>query len=170
MKTIKITKGDLDKDNYYKEENIGTYIEYADCSVEIEANLGYVRFKKGVYVNGSIIAQAGSGIEAGWGIEAGEGIKAGLGINAGSGIEAGEGISCKLSLSFKYNLFAGTAWWKKAEGADKKVICGKLESGTIAYGDLEEIGMPEEKVEKPILKGKEVEVKFDGITYKAIIQ
>ena len=82
--------------------------------------------------------------------------------------QAGSGIVCKLALSFQYNLFAGTAWWKKAEGVDKKIVCGKLESGTIAYGDLEETGMPDEQPTS--LKGKEVEVKLDGKTYRAIIQ
>src|SRR3990167_9850623 len=156
MKIIKLTKSDLDQDNFYNKEEIGKWNEYENVSVEIDENLDWVKFKKGLYVNGSISAKAGSGIkagegieagwgikagsgiEAGWGIKAGsgikagEGIKAGWGIKAGSGIEAGEGIVCKFVLYFKYNLFAGVALWKKAEGVDKKIVCGKLESGTIA--------------------------------------
>ncbi len=77
MKTIKITKADLDSDNKYKKGFIGTYDKYEDVSVEIDENLGYVVFKKGIYVNGNIIAKACSGIEAGGGIEAGWGIAAG---------------------------------------------------------------------------------------------
>ena len=83
MKILKITKADLDKDNFYKKEEIGTYDSCEDVSVEIDENLGWVSFKKGVYVNGEINCKAGSGIKAGWGIEAGEGIKAGWGIKAG---------------------------------------------------------------------------------------
>ena len=62
MKTITITKSDLDSNNKYKEGFIGTYAEYADVSVEIAENLGYVMFEKGIYVKGSIVAKAGSGI------------------------------------------------------------------------------------------------------------
>ena len=164
MKIIKITKSDLDQDNFYNKEEIGKWNEYENVSVEIDENLDWVKFKKGLYVNGSISAKAGSGIKAG------EGIEAGWGIKAGSGIEAGEGIVCKFVLSFKYNLFAGVALWKKAEGVDKKIVCGKLESGTIAYGDLEEVGMPDEIKEEVSLSGKEVEVNVDGKVYKAVIK
>ena len=72
-------------------------------------------------------------------------------------------------LSLKYNLFAGTAWWKKAEGTDKKITCGKLESGIVAYGDLEEVGMPDQEKEV-FLSGKEVEVNVNGKVYKAVIK
>ena len=71
MKTLKITKADLDSDNRYKKGFIGKWNELEDISVEIEENLGYVVFEKGIYVNGSIVAQAGSGISAGYGISAG---------------------------------------------------------------------------------------------------
>src|SRR3990167_741426 len=176
MKIIKLTKSDLDQDNFYNKEEIGKWNEYENVSVEIDENLDWVKFKKGLYVNGSISAKAGSGIkagegiEAGWGIKAGSGIEAGWVIKAGSGIKAGEGIVCKFVLSFKYNLFAGVALWKKAEGVDKKIVCGKLESGTIAYGDLEEVGMPDEIKEEVSLSGKEVEVNVDGKVYKAVIK
>lgn len=130
MKTLKITKADLNADNEYVGGAIGEYPNHADTNVEIEANLGWVKFKA-IYVKGYIVAKAGSGIEAGWGIK------------AGSGIEAGEGIRCKLSLSFSYKLFAGTSPY--TNNATKAVTCGKLEKGTIAYGDLIETGLPEEK-------------------------
>ena len=147
MNILKITKADLNADNEYIGGAIGDYFNHADTHVEIEANLGWVKFKA-IYVKGYITAKAGSGIEAGCGIkagsgiEAGEGIKAGWGIEAGCGIEAGWGINCKLSLSFGYKLFAGTATYTNT--AIKTVTCGKLEKGTIAYGDLIETGMPEE--------------------------
>ena len=118
MKTIKITKADLNEKNEYKKGGIGTWDNYEDTHVEIEANLGLVSFK-GIYVKGRVLAQAGTGIEA------------------------GEGIKCKLSLSFGYNLFAGTATWTKTP--TKTVECGKLISGTIVHGDLIETGLPEEE-------------------------
>ena len=81
MKTIKITKADLDENNYYKHaDGIGHSGPDEEANIEIEENLGYVKFKKGVYVTGQITAKAGSGIEAG------EGIKAGCGIVTGKQI------------------------------------------------------------------------------------
>ena len=71
MKILKITKKDLDKNNFYKEDGIGIYSEPKNVSVEIDRNLGRVQFKEGVYVMGDIIIEAGSSIEAGSGIEAG---------------------------------------------------------------------------------------------------
>lgn len=127
MKTLKITKADLDENNEYKGGAIGKWNGHEDTHVQIEANLGWVKFKA-IYVRGSIIALAGSGIKAGW------------------GIKAGEGIVCKLSLSFSYKLFAGTSPWTNS--AVKTITCGKLVKGTIAYGDLIETGLPDEKEEK----------------------
>lgn len=69
MKTIRITKSDLDADNKYKKGHIGTYDNYEDAHVEIDECLGYVVFEKGIYVKGSVVARAGEGIEAGWGID-----------------------------------------------------------------------------------------------------
>ncbi|MEK6878101.1 MAG: hypothetical protein AABY22_00755 [Nanoarchaeota archaeon] len=77
MKITTITKKDLDKDNFYKDECVGSYDNYEDVSVEIDENLGWVKFKKGIYINGFLNCKAGSGIKAGEGIEAGSGIKAG---------------------------------------------------------------------------------------------
>ena len=118
MKTITITKSDLDSENKYKKEFIGKWNEREDVSVEIEGNLGWVVFEKGVYVNGSVVAEAGSGIkagegiEAGLGIEAGEGIEAGWGIKAGSGIKAGEGIEAGWGIKAGLGIEAG--WGIKA--------------------------------------------------------
>ena len=77
MNIIKVSKSDLDKDNKYKKGFIGKYTDYENVSVEIDENLDRVVFEKGLYVYGSIIAKAGSGIEAGESIEAGSGIEAG---------------------------------------------------------------------------------------------
>ena len=174
MEIITITKSDLNEDNEYKKGNIGTYSEHEDVHVEIEANLGWVIFK-GLYIKGRIKALAGSGIKAGWGIEAGSGIEAGEGIEAGSGIragwgiEAGEGVKagygirCNYGLSFSYKLFAGIAPWTNS--ATKTVVCGKLEKGTIAYGDLEETGLFQEETDEMTMEevckalGKTVKIK-----------
>ena len=102
-----------------------------------------VRFKKGLHCAYSITASAG------W------------------GISAGEGISAKLELSASYNIFAGVSRWKKAEGDDKKITCGKLVKGTIAYGDLVETGIA--TTEKS-LAGTEVTVTVGDKIYKTVIQ
>ena len=92
MQTIKLTSKDFKKGDRYYSEYVGKEIAInADVSVEIEGNLGWVKFDR-LYVKGSIVAAAGTGIEAGGGIKAGEGIEAGWGIKAGEGIEAGWGI------------------------------------------------------------------------------
>lgn len=158
MRVVKLTSKDFDKDNKYIGKEDFTSYEGADCSVEIEANLGWVCFVA-LRVKGYIQALAGSGIKAGEGIEAGSGIKAGWGI------EAGWGIKCKLALKFGYKLFAGTAVW--TDNADKTVECGKLEGGTVAYGDVKELGMPKEKQS---LSGKTVKVELDGQVYEATIK
>ena len=153
MKTITITKKDLDKDNFYKEPEIGTWDNYENVSVVIEENLGYVRFKKGVYVNGSVLAEAGSGIEAGdgikagLGIEAGEGIKAGsgieagLGIKAGLGIEAGDGITslyswirAKLAVTFSTSCTISAGIFSTSGAQD--IECQEINGGKVIYGNL----------------------------------
>ena len=161
MKTLKLTSKDFKKKegNYWsdyigKEKVDGE----ADISIEIEANLGWVRFDR-LWVKGSIIALAGSGIEAG------------SGIKAGWGIEAGEGITCKLSLNVAYRIFAGLAiWLSKSEitEARKTITCGKLEHGDVEYGILKETGLPDEK-KSETLRGKKVKVELDGQTYTATI-
>ena len=162
MNTLKITKKDLDKDGFYiGKVDFSEYSKKYDGQIEIEGNLGSVRFKKGLHCAYSITASAGSGISAG------RGISAGSGISAGWGISAGEGISAKLELSASYNIFAGVSRWKKAEGDDKKITCGKFVKGTIAYGDLVETGLP---TEEKSLAGTEVTVTVGDKIYKAVIQ
>ena len=77
MDTYRITKSEIDNDGYY----IGTTdVANYDGHLEIEMNLGWVRFRGSVRVSGGLGIEAGSGIKAGEGIEAGSGIKAGSGI------------------------------------------------------------------------------------------
>ena len=99
-----------------------------DGSLEIALGAKWLFVAEGIKV--------GEGIKAGWGIKAGEGIEAGWGIEAGRGIVSGLSIRCKNALSFKFNLFAGTACWKQAEGADLVVEAasvgpGKVKNGTV---------------------------------------
>ena len=150
MNTIKITAKDLDSNNYYKEDGIGHIGADFEGNVEIAENLGTVQFRKGVYVTGYILAGAGSGIRAGDG-----------------GITAGDGIECKGELSYNYKLFAGTSPW--ADSADKYVRCGKLVKGTIAYGDLEETGMEDDKVEIKV-EGKTIMISRESAKALGIIK
>jgi hypothetical protein len=159
MKTTTITRADLTNGEYTAKAEF-------DGHVEIEANLGWVRFPRALTAKGRVRASAGSGISAGWGISAGsgisagwgisagsgisagwgisagEGISAGWGISAGEGISAGSGISAKLVLKFTKRLFAGIAVRFGEDDAPKTVECGKLEGGTVVYGDVQETGLP----------------------------
>jgi hypothetical protein len=165
MKTYKITKSDLDADNFYKgASNFDGHVE-ADENLELVkfkssfTALGYIYFKagsgieagegieagwgikagEGIEAGWGIEAglgiEAGSGIKAGWGIEAGEGIKAGEGIEAGGGIEAGLSIICK-TISAKFRIFAGLCIWKLPEQNETEIKTEELISGTIAFGNL----------------------------------
>ena len=51
MKELKITKKDLDKNNYYKEDSIDF-----DGHVTIEENLGYVKVRKSIILSGFLEA------------------------------------------------------------------------------------------------------------------
>ena len=143
METLRLTKKDFKdiKDSCYKEYCGKQDVSDFDGNIEIESNLGYVRFNS-IKAKGYIIAEAGSGIEAGWGI------KAGTGIEAGWGIKAGLSITCKLSLNIFARIFAGLAIWKKSfdlTDEEKTITCGKLENGEVCYGILKETGLPEER-------------------------
>ena len=63
------------------------------------------------------------------------GIKAGLGIKAGESIEAGLSIYAKF-ISSKLRIFAGLCVWKLPAKEEQQIIVEKLESGTIAFGEL----------------------------------
>lgn len=158
---LKITKADLDKEGYYKKDSV-----VVDGFIEIDGDLGTVRFRREISASQFILAKAGSGIEAGDGIRAGSGIRAGLGIKAGWGIEAGLGIeagdgieaglgiragwgikaglgieaglsiSCK-SLSTPLRIFAGLCSWKIPSKSEMTII-GKIEKGIVAYGVVNE--------------------------------
>jgi len=72
---------------------------------------------------------------------------------AGTGIEAGDGIE------------AGLCMWRAPKEDELKITCGKLEAGEVCFGNLVEVGMPDQKEEKSELcAGKVVEI--DGVKYK----
>ena len=127
MKTYKITKNDLDSDNFYKGSSD------FDGNVEADKNLGWVKFKVNFITKGYIHFEAGSGIEAG------------LGIKAGEGIKAGSGILCK-TISSKLRIFAGLRNWKLPEKAEMEIRCEKLIEGQICFGNLV-ITVPVAKIE-----------------------
>ena len=160
---LKITKDDLDKNNIYVGDADVTNFS---GSIEIEANLGCVKFTTSVRASNHILAKAGSGIEAGlgieagscikagsgikagWGIEAGSGIEAGYGIKAGYGIEAGSGIKAgsgieaglgivSKTISSGVRIFAGLCIWRLPENHEME-IRAKLLKGEIAFGTLVE--------------------------------
>ena len=138
MKTLVITRELLDYDNYYiGNENVANFQGH----IEIESNLGHVRFKTQLSAAGRILSKAGTsieaggGIEAGLGIEAGWGIEAGLGIKAGGGIKAGLSIVCK-TLSAGVRIFAGLAIWKIPSSEEMEIRCEELLRGEVAFGEL----------------------------------
>ena len=137
MKTLNITSKEVKETKYYYKEYIGEDVSDFEGNIEIEENLGCVRFSS-IKANGYIWAKEGSEIEAGEGIEAGSEIK------AGRGIKAGWGITCKKELTFRYKLFAGTCLWKTLTDAEKTITCGKLnpiDGAKVEYGIVKEIGI-----------------------------
>ena len=141
MQTIKITKADLDENNYYKQDGIAYVGPGFYRNIEIDENLGLVKFREGVYVTGSIIAKAGSGITAGGGIKAGWSIKAGWGIEARRGIEAGSGITslyswvkAKQIISFNPNCTLSAGIFSRA--GKREIEAQEIEGGEVIYGKV----------------------------------
>lgn len=123
MKTYKITKADLDADNFYRGNSV------FDGNVEADENLGTIRFKGSLEAKGYIWFKHGSGIEAGDEIEAGYGIK------AGDGIEAGLAIVAK-TISSSLRIMAGTCAWKIPTPEETEIRVEKVLSGEIYCGKL----------------------------------
>ncbi|MEM9165989.1 MAG: hypothetical protein AAGB48_03085 [Planctomycetota bacterium] len=120
MKTLTITSEHV-RDGKYTGPDVSDY----DGHIELESDLGWVRFEGDVCARGQIYAKAGSGIKAGLGIEAGLGIKAGLGIEAGLGIKAGSGIEAGLGIKAGLGIEAGSGI-EAGEGieAGSGILCG----------------------------------------------
>ena len=111
---------------------IGPDVSNYEGHIEIDANLGWVKFEFYLCATGCILAEAGTGIKAGDGIKAGEGIKAGMGIEAGKDIEASFSIRAKW-ISAKLRIFAGLVNGRLPKNGEDE-IHAQLRSGTIAFG------------------------------------
>ena len=148
MRTFTITKEHLDSNNnYIGKENLENF----DGHLKSSGGLGLIKFAKNLFVKGLIIFKAGDSIKAGY------------------SIEAGGSIEAKLEISCKLRIFAGICSWKIPTIDEMKIICGKLTSGTIAFGNLIETGLP--KIESaPNMSGKTVKVEIDGVKYEAVIR
>ena len=68
----------------------------------------------------------------------------------------------------KGKVFIGVCEWKETTDGEETLTCGRFVSGYIKYGKVKETGLREKQ--QCDLSGKEVEVKIDGKSYKAIIQ
>lgn len=145
MKTIRITRTDLDKDNKYKKGFIGNNDDFEDCSVEIESGLGYVVFEKGIYVKGSIVAEAGSGIKAGLGI-----------VSLNSWIKA----KLKITIDSRCRIVAGCFSFDGAKEVEAQEI-----EGEIAYG-IKKL-LPKEDIKIEVAETSET-ISLNGRVYKLV--
>ena len=133
-------------------------IEIGSRWLKLSGSLKSQRFitaGEGIEAGGGI--KAGEGIEAGWFITAGRGIKAGCGIEAGCGITAGRGIEagcgitaglsirCKKVIKWSFDLFAGTAVWKKPTDEECMIEAGELQGGEVKYGIVKLLHKEEKK-------------------------
>ena len=135
-------------------KDLGWALEY-DGSISFDEAIKIEIGSKCLKVSGSLTSKLH--INASGSIKAGEWIEAGEWIMAGGGIEAGFQIRCRKTLAFRFNLFAGTAVWKKTTEDDQLVECAELKGGEIKHGILRIIS-PEGKTEHPGRNSKE-----DGI-------
>ena len=106
MEIKRITKDDLVMNDETSQYEYKEKLQF-DGHIEIDGDLGRVKFAAGVWATGHIWTKAGTGIEAGWGIEAGRGIEAGWGIEAGRGIKAGWGIEAGRGIKAGESIEAG---------------------------------------------------------------
>ena len=126
MKTLRITKADLNERNEYTRSRD---LEF-EGHIEVEASLGWIT------VNGFIRAVGGLFVEAGSSIEAGEYIEAGASIEAGWSIKAGSSIRCKAQLAAKLRIFAGLCSWNLPKPDEQVIECAELVEGTVCFGEL----------------------------------
>ena len=106
MEIKRITKDDLVMNDETSQYEYKEKLQF-DGHIEIDGDLGRVKFAAGVWATGHIWTKAGTGIEAGWGIEAGRGIEAGWGSEAGRGIKAGWGIEAGRGIKAGESIEAG---------------------------------------------------------------
>ena len=129
-------------------KDLGWALQY-EGSIESEEEIEIEIGSRWLKLSGSLKSQrfitAGRGIEAGWFITAGYGITAGGGIEAGEGIEAGLSIRCKKVIKWSFDLFAGTAVWKKPTDEECMIEAGELQGGEVKYGIVKLLHKEEKK-------------------------
>ena len=114
MKTLRITKADLNERNEYTRSRD---LEF-EGHIEVEASLGWIT------VNGFIRAVGGLFVEAG------------SSIKAGGSIKAGESIRCKAQLAAKLRIFAGIGSGNLPKPDEQVIECAELVEGTVCFGEL----------------------------------
>ena len=112
MKTLRITKADL---NEYNEYAASRDLDF-DGHIEIAASLGCVKVRGFISAAGCLCIEAGSGIEAGW------------------GVEAGLQITAKM-ITAKLRIFAGICIWKIPSSTEMTISAQRVE-GTVSFGDV----------------------------------
>ena len=138
MKTLRITKADLNERNEYTRSRD---LEF-EGHIEVEASLGWITVNGFIRAVGGLFVEAGSSIKAGGSINAGESIeagwsiKAGESINAGESIKAGESIRCKAQLAAKLRIFAGIGSGNLPKPDEQVIECAELVEGTVCFGEL----------------------------------
>ena len=121
---LKITRADLDADGYY----IGAtdVSQPFDGSIEIDGDIGVVRFKTSLKSKYSIRSKAGTSIVSGGSI------KARGSIEAGGSIVSGLWIASKW-IKARLRIFAGLCSWRMPKSNEME-IRADLRGGTIAFG------------------------------------
>ena len=168
----------------YKDTKIdGNFIKpeeavYFENDVEISGNLKvkYLKTGKSIKVSGNYevdrFDEVGESQEVGGWQKVGKSQEVGKSQKVGGDLKAGSSrISLYSNVGGNYEVsgkvFVGVCEWRKTTEEEETLTCGKFISGDIKYGKLKETGLPEKSEN---LSGKEVEVKIDGKSYKAIIQ
>ena len=117
-------------------KDLGWALQY-EGSIESEEEIEIEIGSRWLKLSGSLKSQrfitAGGGIEAGWFITAGRGITAGLSIR------------CKKVIKWSFDLFAGTAVWKKPTDEECMIEAGELQGGEVKYGIVKLLHKEEKK-------------------------
>ena len=169
----------------YKDTKIdGNFIKpeeavYFENDVEISGNLKvkYLKTGKSIKVSGNYevdrFDEVGKSQEVGGWQKVGDWQEVGKSQEVGGDLKAGSSrISLYSNVGGNYEVsgkvFVGVCEWRKTTEEEETLTCGKFISGDIKYGKLKETGVVQKQ--ECNLSGKEVEVKIDGKSYKAIIQ
>ena len=114
MKTLRITKADLNERNEYTRSRD---LEF-EGHIEVEASLGWITVNGFIRAVGGLFVEAGSSIKAGW------------------FIDVGESIRCKAQLAAKLRIFAGIGSGNLPKPDEQVIECAELVEGTVCFGEL----------------------------------